>query len=90
MPREACTEGFRAVVTGRMIERVVFSLDGKAIGSRTGSPFAMSLRATPGAHEVGVRVTFKDSTRTKTMTLAYRACASALLKPRQGQSSFTG
>jgi len=89
-PREACTAGFRATVTGRMIERVVFSLDGKAIGSRTGSPFAMSMRAAPGAHRVGVRVTFKDATRAKTMTLPYRACAAVLLKPRNGPSSFTG
>jgi Ice-binding-like len=89
-PREACTEGFRAVVSGRLIQRVVFSLDGKAIGSRTGSPFAMSIRAAPGAHQVRVRITFKDSTRAKTMTLPYRACAAAPLKPRSGPAGFTG
>ncbi|HYP56495.1 MAG TPA: ice-binding family protein [Solirubrobacterales bacterium] len=89
-PREACTSGFRAVVTGRLIERVVFRLDGTVIGSRTGSPFAMSMRAAPGAHKVSVRVTFEDSTRSKKMTLPYRACASALLEPRNGPSSFTG
>jgi hypothetical protein len=89
-PRQACTEGFRATVTGHMIKRVVFSIDGKAIGSRSGSPFAMSMRAAPGAHQVRVRVTFKDATRAKTMTLAYRACAAAVLKPRNGPSSFTG
>ncbi len=90
VPREACTEGFRAVVRGKMIERVVFSLDGRSIGSRTGSPFAMSMRAAPGAHQVRVRVTFKDSTRAKTVTLPYEACASALLTPRRGPSAFTG
>jgi hypothetical protein len=89
-PRDACTEGFRASVHGQMIERVVFSLDGKTIGSRTGSPFAMSMRAAPGAHQVRVRVTFKDATRTKTVTLPYRACAAALLAPRNGPSTFTG
>ncbi len=89
-PRDACTEGFRASVTGRMIKRVVFSLDGKRIGSRTGSPFAMSMRAAPGSHRVKVRVTFRDATRTKTVTLPYRACAAALLQPRNGPSSFTG
>jgi len=89
-PREACTEGFRATVHGKMIQRVVFSLDGKSIGSRTNSPFAMSVRATPGAHQVGVRVTFTDATRAKTMTLPYRACAAALLQPRRGPSQFTG
>jgi hypothetical protein len=89
-PREACTEGFRATVNGKMIQRVVFSLDGKSIGSRTNSPFAMSVRATPGAHQVSVRVTFTDATQAKTMTLPYRACAAALLQPHRGPSRFTG
>lgn len=90
VPREACTEGFRAVVRGKMIERVVFSLDGRSIGSRTGSPFAMSMRAAPGAHQVKVRITFTDSTRAKTVMLPYKACAAALLNPRRGPSRFTG
>ncbi len=89
-PREACTDGFRATVSGRMIERVVFSLDGKRIGSREGAPFAMSVRATPGSHRVGARVFFKDATRAKTMSLPYRACAAALLQPRNGPAPFTG
>jgi hypothetical protein len=89
-PREACTEGFRATVNGKMIKRVAFSLDGKSIGSRTDSPFAMSVRATPGAHQVSVRVTFTDATPAKTTTLPYRACAAALLQPRRGPSQFTG
>jgi hypothetical protein len=89
-PREACTEGFRATVNGKLIKRVAFSLDGKSIGSRTNSPFAMSVRATPGAHQVSVRVTFTDATKAKTMTLPYRACAAALLQPQRGPSQFTG
>jgi hypothetical protein len=89
-PREACTSGFRATVRGHMIRRVVFSLDGKPMGSRTNSPFAMSVRATPGAHQVSARVTFTDATHAKTMTLPYRACAAAMLQPRHGPSRFTG
>jgi len=89
-PREACTEGFRVAVRGRMIERVVFSLDRRRIASRTGSPFAMSMRAAPGAHQVRVRITFKDSTRARTVTLPYEACAAALLSPPGGPSTFTG
>lgn len=89
-PREACTEGFRATVNGKMIKRVAFSLDGKSIGSRTNSPFAMSVRAAPGAHQVSVRVTFTDATPAKTTTLPYRACAAVLLQPRRGPSQFTG
>jgi hypothetical protein len=90
MPREACTEGYRAVVKGKMIEKVVFSLDGKSIGSRTGSPFAMSMRAEPGTHQVRIRITFKDSTRARTVTLPYEACAAALLRPPRAPSTFTG
>lgn len=89
-PRDACTSGFRATVRGHMIKRVAFSLDGKPIGSRTNSPFAMSVRATPGAHQVSARVTFTDATHAKTMTLPYRACAAAVLQPRHGPSRFTG
>jgi hypothetical protein len=89
-PREACTSGFRATVRGHMIKRVVFSLDGRPMGSRTNSPFAMSVRATPGAHQVSARVTFTDATHAKTMTLPYRACAAAVLQPRHGPSQFTG
>ena len=90
VPREACTEGFRVAVNGKMIQRVVFSLDGKSIGARTGSPFAMSMRAAPGAHQVRVRITFKDATRAKTVTLPYEACAAAPLRPPGGSSTFTG
>jgi hypothetical protein len=50
----------------------------------------MSMRATPGDHQVRVRVTFKDATRTKTVTMPYKACAAALLSPRGGPSTFTG
>jgi hypothetical protein len=89
-PRQACTSGFRVTVSGHMIKRVVFSLDGKPIGSRTDSPFAMSVRAAPGAHQVKARVTFTDATHAKTRTLAYRACAAAVLHPRHGPSQFTG
>ncbi|HEY5051894.1 MAG TPA: ice-binding family protein [Solirubrobacterales bacterium] len=89
-PREACTSGFRATVSGHMIKRVVFSLDGKPMASRNSSPFAVSVRAAPGAHQVSARVTFKDATPAKTMALPYRACAAAVLHPRHGPSQFTG
>jgi hypothetical protein len=89
-PRQACTDGFRVAVNGRMIDRVVFSLDGRAILSDSGSPFAVSVRAAPGAHTVRARVTFKDATPAKTMSFPYRACAAKVLAPRNGPSSFTG
>jgi len=89
-PHNGCTAGFRATVRGRMIERVAFRLDGDAIGSRTNSPFQISVRAAPGSHQVSARVTFKDATKAKTMRLPYRACAAALLAPQPGPSQFTG
>lgn len=88
--RGGCDDGFRATVRGRMIKRVVFSLDGRRIASQVRSPFRVFVRARPGAHKVRARVTFKDSTRARTLTLPYRACASAVLRPRPGPSQFTG
>ena len=89
-PRASCTAGFRARVRGRMIKRVVFSLDGKRIGNRSRSPFRVYVRAAPGRHNVTARVTFKDATRAKTLNLGYRACDAAVLRPRRGPSQFTG
>jgi len=89
-PREACTAGFRATVRGKMIKRVVFSLDGKQVQSKGAAPFVVSVRAAPGTHTVRARVTFKDATHAKTVTLPYRACAAAALHPRRGPSTFTG
>jgi hypothetical protein len=89
-PATACTAGFHARVSGHLIKRVVFSLDGKRIASRTGSPFQVYVRGLAGRHSVTARVTFKDATRAKTLKLGYRACASAVLRPRRGPSQFTG
>ena len=89
-PHQACTAGFRATVRGAMIKRVVFSLDRTRISSRSRSPFQVYVRAAPGGHKVRARVTFKDATRAKTLSLNYRACAAALLRPSRGPSVFTG
>lgn len=85
-----CTEGFRAKVTGRLIKRVVFRLDGKRIASMRQSPFQVLVKPTPGKHKITARVTFKDATRAKTLRFRYRACAAAGLQPRRGPSRFTG
>jgi hypothetical protein len=89
-PRDTCTAGFRARVRGRMIDRVVFRLDGRRISSRARSPFAVRVRARSGRHVVTARVTFEDSTRARTLRLRYRACAAAVVAPRRGPSQFTG
>ena len=48
---------------GKLIKRVVFSLDGKKIQSQAKGPYVVFVRALPGAHNVKARVTFKDATR---------------------------
>jgi hypothetical protein len=88
--RQACTDGFRATVRGRMIKRVVFGLDGRRVRNLARSPFTVYVRATPGRHTVTARVTFKDATRARTLRVAYRGCAAAVLRPRPGPSRFTG
>jgi len=85
-----CTEGFQATVRGKLIKRVVFSLDGKRIGTRTKPKFRVYVRADGGLHGIKARVTFKDATRAKTMRFRYRACAAQVLQPRRGPSQFTG
>ena len=75
---------------GKLIKRVVFSLDGKKFQSQTKGPYVVFVRALPGAHAVGARVTFTDATRAKTLALGYRACADAILRPTSGPAQFTG
>ena len=85
-----CAEGFHATVRGKMIKRVVFSLDGKRIRSRSRSPYSVYVPARLGNHKIRARITFTDATRAKTRTLNYRTCAAAALQPRSGPSQFTG
>jgi hypothetical protein len=86
----ACTAGFRATLRGRQIKKVVYRLDGRVVKGTTKSPFRLFVRGLPGQHKVTARVTFKDATRAKTVTLAYRACAAIALRPKFGPSRFTG
>ncbi len=89
-PTGRCTDGFRASIRGAMIRRVVFSLDGTRIASRTTSPFQVIVRSLPGVHKVTARVTFRDATRARTLSLGYRACAVAVRRPATGPAQFTG
>jgi len=86
----ACADGFTATLRGRMIKRVVYRLDGRVVKGATKSPFRLFVRGLPGTHKVTARVTFKDATRAKTLTLRYRACAAVALRPTLGPSRFTG
>lgn len=90
-PSGTCTNGFTARVRGSYVKSVVFRLDGKRITTRRRSPFQAYIKAAgAGRHKVTARVTYKDATRAKTMTMRYRGCAAAALKPRRGPSQFTG
>ncbi len=86
----ACTAGFSATVRGRQISRVVFRLDGRRVPGTTKSPFRVTVHADSGRHKVTARVTFKDATRAKTLTLGYRACAAVALRPKLAPPAFTG
>jgi hypothetical protein len=89
-PSRSCAEGFSARVRGHLIKRVVFSLDGRRLVTRVRGPFQVSVRAAaPGRHRITARVTFKDATRAKTLTLRYRACAAAV-RQLPTQPNFTG
>jgi len=90
-PARPCTAGFQATVRGKLIRRVIFSLDGKRIGTRTRPAFKVYVRAArAGSHVISARVGFKDATRSKTLKFRYRACAAQVLQPRRGPSQFTG
>jgi hypothetical protein len=85
-----CTAGFTATLRGRQIKKVVYRLDGRVVKGATKSPFRLFVRGLPGLHKVTARVSFKDATRAKTLTLRYRACAAVALRPKFGPSRFTG
>jgi hypothetical protein len=90
-PLTPCNDGFTATVRGSKIKRVVFSLDDRLLASRFGSPFRVHVPAAfAGSGHLKARVTFKDATRARTLTLRYRACAAAVVRPRPAPSTFTG
>ncbi len=72
-----CVGGrFRAVVTGAVIRRVVFSLGGRAIATRTHAPFDVSINVGGRIHTLRAHVTFTDGTRPADLKLVFRTCAS--------------
>jgi hypothetical protein len=92
-----CVGGtFRAVVTGRLIRRVVFSLGGRTIATVSKSPFGVSVKTGAGVHTLRAAVTFTDATPAKTLTLRFRSCAPATAPvvvpsaPPVGPPGFTG
>jgi hypothetical protein len=72
-----CVSGrFKAVVSGALIRRVVFSLGGRTIATRSHSPFAVSIDGRSGIHTLRAHITFTDGTRPADLKLVFRTCAS--------------
>jgi hypothetical protein len=67
---------FFATVVGVGIQRVVFSLDGTGIGTRTGNPFRVAVHPTPGPHTLLARVTFRRSSHVgpRVLRVAFSGC----------------
>lgn len=87
----SCNDGFTATVRGHQIKRVVFRLDGRWLAARMGSPFRVHVPAAfASTGHLKARVTFKDATRARTLSMTYKACAAAVVRPLPAPSTFTG
>ena len=75
----ACVRGsFSTVVRGTSIRRVVFSLDGKSIGSDSTAAFTKRIStARAGVHRVSARVFYSTDSASKAVTrrFSFRRCA---------------
>jgi hypothetical protein len=85
-----CSTPFHALVRGREIATVAFSLDGELIATRKRAPFGAVADAGPGHHRLTALIVFSDGRPTRTRQLNYRACARALLQPGRGPAPFAG
>ncbi|HUR84729.1 MAG TPA: ice-binding family protein [Solirubrobacteraceae bacterium] len=86
-----CVEGeFRVVVTGRSIRRVVFSLGGRVIATRTRAPFRALVRPRPGRRTVTARVSFSDRTPVVTRRMRLRSCATVGARVPTAPFGLTG
>ncbi len=81
------TAGIPATVHGRKIKHVVFTDNGKRIPNT--SKTQTNVSNTPGTHAVVAHVTFKDSTKPKTVKINLRV-PFPVLHPHRGPSQFTG
>ncbi|ADB51561.1 ice-binding family protein [Conexibacter woesei] len=68
---------FRALVTGRSIRRVVFTVDRLVVTTARRAPFAAMIEPGDGISTLKARVTFNDGTPAVTRRMRMRACAAA-------------
>ena len=82
---------FRAVVTGLMIRRVVFSVGTHVIATRNRAPFEAVVKDGDGIRTLTARITFSDGTAAKTLKLRSRACSAAASRvaPRKPRTPGT-
>jgi Ice-binding-like len=82
---------FRAVVTGLLIRRVVFSVGTHVIATRNRAPFEARVPDGDGIRTVSARVSFTDATPAKTLKLRSRACSAAASRvaPRRPKTPGT-
>jgi hypothetical protein len=82
---------FRAVVTGLMIRRVVFSVGTHVIATRNRAPFEAVVKDGDGIRTLTARITFSDGTAAKTLKLRSRACSAAASRvaPRKPRTPST-
>ena len=85
---------FNVVVSGRQIQRVIFSLDGKVVRTLTrpnsGNRFILPVNPgmlRNGTHRVLARTIFRSAskTRTRTLRVLFSKCARRAVQPK-----FTG
>jgi len=71
-----CVEGaFRVLGRGLFIRRVVFSLGGRVIATRTSAPFVALVQPIPGiTQRVSALFAFSDATLPVRLSLRFRAC----------------
>ena len=92
--KRCISKKFTATVTGKLIKRVVFALDGHVIATRNSSPFSASVAPDPftGTQSLTASVTFTGATTAKTLRIPVKACAAAAqsVSPVSGAGGFTG
>ncbi|MEA2664335.1 MAG: hypothetical protein QOI11_1279, partial [Candidatus Eremiobacteraeota bacterium] len=70
-----CVDGFQAVVNGLFIRRVVFTIGGRVIATRSKAPFTVSVGSGDGIRTLKAKVTFTDGTPTVRLSMKFRSCS---------------
>jgi hypothetical protein len=90
-----CVDGYKAVVRGLFIRRVVFTLGGHVIATRSKAPYTASVGSGNGIRTLTAKVTFTDGTPAVRLSMRFRSCsvkAASVPHPRKPRvpTGFTG